>query len=374
MLPRLPAAPMGTAAETGLARMRALAADLPTALLAGYRGGRELGFPNGVEAARIFVVGMGASGIAAELARGVLDRETTVVLRTVRSGELPRGLGREARVVVVSYSGNTWEALRAYEAAGRSGVSRTVVTSGGSLAERAETDDVPVLRVPPGMPPRSAVGHLLGGLLGLLDASFPESNDARLARISERVRGLIGSYTRARGPATTVAAAIGERLPFVMAESDFAGLARRWATQIEENAKRLASFEELPEMLHNQIVGWDGIGRAEARQRAVLLLDWAASDPTVRKSLAYLERLLEGRGVRVVRVPLASDDRLEALVGGVALGDHVSLAIAERAGVDPYPVEAITRLKAAIGDAAPRRTPGRARAATVRTARARLNA
>jgi glucose/mannose-6-phosphate isomerase len=347
--------------------MRALAADLPNALLSGYRAGRDLGFPNGVDGQRVFVVGMGGSGIAAELARGILDVETTVALRPVRGAELPRSIVRDARVIVVSYSGNTWESLRAYEAVGRTGASRTVVTSGGSLAERAESDGVPVLRVPPGMPPRSAVGHLLGGLFGLLDASFPESNEARLARVTERLRSQIGAYARPKGPAAAIAEAIGSRLPFVVADTAFVGLARRWATQIEENAKRVAAFDELPEMLHNQLVGWDGIGRAEARGRAVVLLDWAGSDPTVRKSLRYLDRLLAARHVVAVRVPLPSDDRLEALVSGLALGDHVSLELAARARVDPYPVDAITRLKAAIGDAAPRRTP-RASRASSRTA------
>lgn len=331
----------------GPIRMRALAANLPTALREGFESGRELA-PPATGSPAVVAVGMGGSGIAADLARGVVESECPVLLSVVRSSELPRGVDRRSHVILVSYSGDTWETLAAYDAAGRAGAHRTVVSSGGQLAERAAEDGVPILPVPSGMPPRSAVGHLLGGLLGLLDPWFPESNEARVVRVADRVRAQVGSYLRARGPAAVLAKKVGERLPFVYAESSFVGLARRWKTEIEENAKRLAVFDEVPELLHNAIVGWDAVSRLEASRYAVLLLEWPGESPATRTSLRYFERLVARRGARVTRVPLAADDRLEALVGGIALGDHMSISLAELRGVDPYPFDAITRLKAAL--------------------------
>jgi glucose/mannose-6-phosphate isomerase len=345
---------MARTVSDGPARMRALAASLPTGLLEGYRAGRELALPTDGRTTRVYAVGMGGSGIAADLARGVVDAESSASFTVVRAPELPRSIDPKSKVVLVSYSGNTWETLRSYETAGRAGAARVVITSGGALAERAAADDVPILPVPPGMPPRSAVGHLLGGVLGLLDPLFPESNESRIARIAERTRTLIGGYSRARGPAAQLAQSLGDRFPFVYAESSFLALARRWKTQIEENAKRIAAFDEVPELFHNALVGWDAIGVREASRHAVVLLEWSGEDATTRKSLRYLEKLLGERDVLVLRALLAPEDRLEALIGGIALGDLVSLFLADRRRVDPYPVEAITRLKAAIGTPAPR--------------------
>ena len=333
----------------GLARMRALAASLPDALEAGYRAGRDVSRTSSEDERRVVAVGMGGSGIAADLARGLVDAESAASLSVVRSANLPRAVGPGTEVVLVSYSGNTWETLAAYDAAGRAGARRTVVTSGGQLLERAEADGVASLTVPPGLPPRSAVGHLLGGILGMLDSAFPESLEARLGRAAAAARTRITAFARRTGPAAALAEKVGSRFPRVYAESSFLPLARRWKTQIEENAKRLAAFDEIPELLHNAIVGWDAVAATEARRSAVLFLEWSEESPLVRSSIAYLHRLLKGRGVVTARVELGPEDRLDALVSGIALGDQVSLFLAERGRVDPYPVDAITRLKASIG-------------------------
>jgi glucose/mannose-6-phosphate isomerase len=333
--------------------MRALAASLPTDLESGYRSGRALTRPVPRDDLQFVAVGMGGSAIASDLARGVVDAESRATLSVVRSPNLPRAVGSRTEVFLVSYSGNTWETLAAYDAAGRAGARRTVITSGGKLLEQAEADDVPVLTVPPGLPPRSAVGHLLGGVLGLLDSAFPESLENRVALAAEATRSRIREYARPRGPAAALAQGVGGRLPFIYAESSFVPLARRWKTQIEENAKRLAVFDEVPELFHNALVGWDAMARAEARRSAAILIEWSGESPPVRKSLRYLERLLGEKGVTVLRAGLPADDRLEALVGGIAFGDHVSLALADRSGVDPYPVDAIGRLKSTIGTPTP---------------------
>ena len=342
---------MPPSAPDGPARMRALAATLPDALESGYRLGRELARPPQGYDLRFVAVGMGGSGIAADLARGIVDAESRATLSVVRSPDLPRSVDLSTEVLLVSYSGDTWETLVAYDAAGRAGARRTVITSGGALLERAGADGVPVLRVPPGLPPRSAVGHLLGGVLGVLDPAFPESLGERVSRAANATRSRIREYSRARGPAAALARRIGRRLPFVYAESSFAPLARRWKTQVEENAKRLAVFDEAPELFHNALVGWDALSRSDAARSIALLLEWPGESPLVGKSFRYLERLLRSRSVPTARALLPSEDRLEALLAGIALGDHMSLYLADLARVNPYPVDAIVRLKSAISAA-----------------------
>lgn len=339
---------MRSSSAAGLERMVALAAELPTALVRGFRAGRELDAPPVAGERPVFAAGMGASGVAAELARGLVEAEASAPLVVVRGADLPRAAAAPATVLLLSYSGATTEAIRAYHAAGRLGARRIVVTSGGPLADRADADGAPVLRVPAGRPPRAAVGDLLGAVLGVLDPLFPESNEARLERAATAVAEQIPRIGAPGGPAADLAKVVGDRFPFVVAERSFAALARRWKSQIEENAKRLAVFDEIPELLHNSVVGWDALRPREARRYALLLLEWSAAAPLARQADRYLLRLGRARGTAAVRVPLPPEDRLSALVHGIALGDHLSFELARRAGVDPVPIPAIDRTRAAL--------------------------
>ncbi|MCI4317868.1 MAG: hypothetical protein L3J96_04955, partial [Thermoplasmata archaeon] len=234
-----------------------------------------------------------------------------------------------------------------YDEARRRGASVYAISAGGELARRAERDGIPHLLLPPGLPPRSALGYMVGGLLGALDPFFPESNERRIREAAASLRVLGGRLSGSRGLAARLAEGLGDRVPYVYAESGFAGLARRWKTQFEENAKRLAHFDLVPELFHNALVAWDALPKSKARRRGVFLLEWSEESPATRWSFQYFSRLLRSRGVPVFPVPLAPTDRLDAILEGVAIGDHVSLFLAERAGVDPEPVAAIVRLKKA---------------------------
>lgn len=344
---------MPATSPPGLETMRALAVQLPTQLVDGFRAAQDLRAELPRSSRCAWAAGMGGSAIAADLLRTVTDAETDLALSIVRGPGLPRAIRAQDPVVLVSYSGNTWETLAAYEEAGRRNARRVVLTSGGELGQRALRDGVPHLPVPPGLPPRSAVGFLFGSLLGAVDAFFPESNEERVLRVAARLAERQSGLSRRSGAAARLADRVGPRSPYVYAPSSFEPLARRWKTQVEENAKRVAQFDILPELFHNAIVGWDGIGRVDAARRAVIFLDPNAGPTHVAAGSKYLERVLKRRGVVSAFVPLPGEDRLEALLTGVTLGDHFSLFLAAAAQVDPYPVDVLTGLKRALADSPP---------------------
>ncbi len=328
--------------------MRSLATQLPNQLRDGYTAAGELEAPLPRTSRHIYYAGMGGSAIAADLLRTITDPEAELALEVGRGPNLPRSVDRRSVVILASYSGGTWETLATYDEAGRRGASRFGLSSGGELVRRAEGDGVPHLQLPPGLPPRAAVGYLLGGLLGLLDPFFPESNDERLHRAADRLEALQAGLGSPKGAPAQLARAVGTRTLEVYADQSLAGLARRWKTQVEENAKRLAHFDQFPEMFHNAIVGWDALPRDDARRWAAVVLEWKRQASSVGPGLGYFESLLKRRRVGVHRILFDAEDSLEALLTGVSFGDHFSLFLASNAGVDPYPIHAIARLKRAV--------------------------
>jgi glucose/mannose-6-phosphate isomerase len=336
--------------------LRARVAELPSQLLAGFKAGSEVlaGLPRPSRA--VYVVGLGGSAIGPDLVRGIVEREAELDVHVVRGPALPLAASAGTIVILVSYSGETWETLAAYDEAGRRRCSRIVVASGGELTHRAIEDDVPHVPLPAGLPPRAAVGFLFGALLGLLDASFPESNERRLAATVERLRALEARYSAAKGPADRLARSLARGRSHIYAYGELAPVARRWATQFEENAKQLAVHEELPEALHNALVGWDALGRSSVGREQVVLLVAADTPPPIAAGIRFLEKRLGTRGVPVHRVDLPGTDALETVLAGVLLGDHVSLFLAERAGVDPLATPVLTEVRASV---APHPVPAR---------------
>jgi len=339
---------MTAAYRAGVDRMRALALEFPRQLEEGYRAGRELDLGPFHGATTLRAVGMGGSAIAVDLARILIDAETPLHLALQRSPVLPRGLGSGDLILLVSYSGNTWETLEAYKEAGRRGARRVVLSSGGELTERAERDHTPLVVLPPGLPPRSTAAFQLGSLLGAFDSAFAESNEARIRRAAERVRSQGRAWTARNGPAQRLAKAIGRAVPVIYTDSQFSPVARRWSTQFEENAKRVAFFDEVPEILHNALVGWDATGRLAARRFAPVLLHRTGVPPLTLRGFTHLAQVLGQREARLVETTIPGDDLLEQVALATALGDHVSIHLAEAARVDPYPVETIVRLKAVL--------------------------
>ena len=122
-------------------------------------------------------------------------------------------------------------------------------------------------------------------------------------------------------------------------------VAYRWRCQIEENAKQLAFHHEIPEMNHNEIVGWEN----PPENFAVVLIRDSKEDEIIRKRFNATEKVAwESKGeanLEVVEIMAEGKSLLVRMMSCVLLGDLVSLKLAEMNGVDPTPVTVIENLK-----------------------------
>jgi glucose/mannose-6-phosphate isomerase len=125
-----------------------------------------------------------------------------------------------------------------------------------------------------------------------------------------------------------------------------APIAYRWKTQLNENAKVPAFSSELPELDHNELVGWTGA--ADLGRFSAVFLDDSDLHPRVRQRIELTRGLIGANTAGTFRVESRGETRLERLVSLVLLGDLVSLYLAVLRGIDPTPVDAIERLKGAL--------------------------
>ena len=113
----------------------------------------------------LVVCGMGGSAIGGDLALAALGDRATRPITVVRGYALESWIPPESLVLCASYSGDTEETLACFEAAGAAGTQRVALTTGGTLAELAREEGVPVIGVPAGMQPRAAVVYMTIGAL-----------------------------------------------------------------------------------------------------------------------------------------------------------------------------------------------------------------
>lgn len=307
--------------------------------------------PNGVA-----VLGMGGSAIGADLVLAATPH-LPVPATVVRGYDLPAWLGRDTLVIAVSYSGETEETLTAVAAALERGCVPLCVTSGGRLAAVASERGLPLVAAPDGLQPRAALGHLAMPILAALVRAHlvPEMSrdvDEAVALLDDAARDFAPAVADDLNLAKGVARRLHRRVALVYGAGRTVPVARRWKTQLNENAKAAAFFAELPELDHNEIEGW-GADTGLAERSHVVFLEDARGDARLRRRCALTARALAGAGVSVERLETRGVSPLACVFSLVALGDHASLYVAALEGIDPTPVDEIGRLKRALAGSGP---------------------
>jgi glucose/mannose-6-phosphate isomerase len=300
----------------------------------------------------IIVAGMGGSAIGGELARAVLGDHASRPLLTARAYGLPPWTTHETTVVCVSYSGDTEETLACYEAAGVIGARRVVVTSGGALADMARADGVAVIPVSGGYQPRHAVAYMTVGVLEVaaLAGVGPRMN-SEIDVAADHLEELViewGPDGSDASEAKALARALAGTVPVLGGAGLTTPIAYRWKSQINENAKTPAWAAELPELDHNEIVGWGSAN--EFGRFSAVFLDDDDTHPRVKERIDLTARLVRPGATGVHRVSSRGRTTVERVFSLVLLGDLVSLYLAVLRGVDPAPVDAIEELKAGLAE------------------------
>jgi glucose/mannose-6-phosphate isomerase len=298
----------------------------------------------------LIVAGMGGSAIGGALARAALGDRAQRPIVLAQAYGLPAWTTPDTMVLCSSYSGNTEETLAAYEAAGAVGAHRIVATTGGKLAAAARREGVPVIPLAGGFQPRAAVAYALvvalevAALCGAGESLRSEIDVA--AAHTEELIALWRLGGEQEDFPKDLACGLHGTVPQVAGSGLTSAIAYRWKTQFNENAKIPAFSAELPELDHNEIVGWETAG--DLGRFSAVFLDDADLHPRVRQRIELTRGLIAATGAPTFRVETLGSTPTERLLSLVVLGDLVSVYVAVLRGVDPTPVPVLDQLKSAL--------------------------
>jgi glucose/mannose-6-phosphate isomerase len=300
------------------------------------------GLPREDRPGGLVVAGMGGSAIGGDLAAAIVGERASHPIRTRRGYGLDPWTGSDSLILCASYSGETEETLACYDAARELGAARVVLTTGGSLAERAREDGVPVIGVPSGMQPRAAVVYMtVAALECAAVCGAAPSLRSEVEAAADTLEALASSPLPQE-----LAGELVDRVPIVHGAGRTAAPARRWKTQLNENAEIPAFQTVLPEGDHNEVCGH---GTGLAPFTAILLSD-DELDPRLQRRMGITGEVLKQYGTPVHQVEATGETPAARVLSLVILGDLTSVHLAYARGVDPTPVEAIDELKSRLAE------------------------
>ncbi|MFA5339224.1 MAG: bifunctional phosphoglucose/phosphomannose isomerase [Candidatus Omnitrophota bacterium] len=294
--------------------------------------------------------GLGGSAIGADLLRSYLTDEIKIPIFVSRDYTLPRFVGKDTLFFACSYSGDTEETLSSYAEARQKGAKIIAITSGGKLEVLAKEDKVPVIYIPGGNPPRSALGYSFFSWLdvlhkfGFIDDKTGNVEEA-IADMREFRDNVIGPEVPSpKNIAKKIAKELSGKYVIIYgANKHIDSIVVRWRGQLAENAKTLASTHVFPELNHNETVGWEGPEKL-LKDLAVVILRDESEHPRVAKRIEITKTMI-GKETKVIELRSKGRNLLSRMFNLINTGDFVSCYLAIQNGVDPTPVERIVNLK-----------------------------
>ncbi len=290
--------------------------------------------------------GLGGSAIVGDLVQGLQLCPNPVYVRRQPSGTPARPR------VIYSYSGNTAEALSAFDEGMKAGKVWATASSGGELAAKAKDSNVPHLILPAGYPPRAAVGFGIGAFMALF-AELSHQKVPWSARESDILTEDANHYKildSQKNPALLLAENLVDRTPVFYALDPCLGpaLVHRASAQFAENSKVWARGAVLPELAHNEVEAFPALAGLLPPPHILFLGEWPF--PDFPNPCASIETLLRDYRIAFEHIEFRVSDtsRASRVLAGLRtmlLLDAASVYLALILARDPTAIPTITKLK-----------------------------
>lgn len=321
--------------------MKKLVAAFPTQLREALIIGQSYKFRAAKRAfGNIVLTGLGGSGIGGSIIQNYVNDKLSVPFNVNKDYHLPAYVNKDTLLIVSSYSGNTEETLMAMQQGIKAKATIVCVTSGGKVADTANKKGIDCILLPAGMPPRACLGYsLVQGLFilahfGLLKTDFVKEINASIKLLETEQKDI-------QKQAKSLTKKLVGKTPIIYAAPEFEGIAVRFRQQINENSKMLCWHHVVPEMNHNELVGW----RDKDATRAVVFIRNKEDYERTQLRMEINKKVIKKCTPNITELWSKGKSYFERAFYIVHLTDWVSVYLAEAHGMDDTEVKVIDFLK-----------------------------
>lgn len=292
----------------------------------------------------VVICGMGGSGIGGKMVGIWLQKELPIPVVSHHDYTAPNFINEHTLVIASSYSGNTEETLICVEQARKKGANIIGICSGGELFEFCKKYNFDVVKVPGGNPPRTALAFSVVQVTNIfvkLGLASPE----RLKEIKRAYDLITDQLATIQEKAKDLAIFIGQKTPVFYSAAKYEGVAVRAKQQFNENAKILCWYHVLPEMNHNELVGWGG----GDHRFAPVYFD---TEDLIARNQKRVEISMEiiGKKAPIKVIKAQGKTLIEKSIYLIHLIDWSSFYLSEVKNVDPIEIKVIDHLKSELAN------------------------
>jgi len=301
---------------------------------------------NSSELANIIISGLGGSAISADLIKNYLGNEIDIPLIVNRNYNLPKFASKNTLFIASSYSGNTEETVSALKQAIEIGCRIICITTGGEVEAIANINSIPCVKVQPGFQPRYSLGLSFFSLLKVFQKLKLVSDQTTVVEkiISLwKQRGI--DYSKDGNFAYTFAEFLVGFIPVIYSVADStSAVGYRFKCQLNENSKLHAFHNEIPEMNHNEIIGWESYQEKTFHSKIINIVD-DTYHTQIQKRFDILKDIFSKSGVEAVSLRSNEESFKVRLLDLIYLVDWISYYVGVLRSYDPSEIDNIYTLK-----------------------------
>jgi glucose/mannose-6-phosphate isomerase len=326
--------------EIDKSNMRQIIIDSPNQLKAGLDLVKELKIKGDFK--NIIVCGLGGSALPGDV---IAALEPNLNLYIHRDYGLPAIATKESLVFCISYSGNTEETISAFNEALELGTGIIGMASGGKIQTLCQENNLPFIKIPGGIQPRSALGYMFGAIIVALEKTkLTKILSNEVSRVAESLQNA-NETTQKMGK--SLAKKLVNKIPLIYGAhaDESAATARIWKIKFNENSKIPAFYNYFPELNHNEMVGFTQAQKVSGQCLSVIILKDNSCNEHIQKRIALTNSLIKKSGTDCQVIELQGSTLMEKIFLGLLLADWTSYYLALEYGIDPTPVAMVEEFK-----------------------------
>ena len=254
---------------------------------------------------------------------------------------LPAYVNEHTLLIASSFSGNTEETIMALKQGMVKNAKIVCITSGGKMQKIAEENGFDCILLPGDSPsPRACLGYSFIQQLYILQF-FGFIGGEFEAQLQSAANLMDAETESIKTVSARWAKDLHKKMPVIYAPDGYESVAIRWRQQINENGKQLCWHHVIPEMNHNELVGW----RTKDDNIAPVFFHTPDAFERTQVRIDINKTIISQYTNSIYDLAAKGANKIERMMYLVYFGDWLSWYLAQERNMDALEVKVIDYLK-----------------------------